>query len=195
MELITFLAVCLVIAAALVLHHQRALKKAKDIVAECVAKVDEIEKSNDWLRRVNTDVRSENAQLVQHIKTLQAELASHRVKKDEPPAPVSCSPRTHKTDAPEPPAPILHTPGFGRATRPAPARTDRNTTYSSGVGGGGGNVDVVTPAAVAMAFSAITSEPACDTSSSSPSYDSGSSSPSYDSGSSCSSYDSGSGGW
>lgn len=174
MELTTFLAVCLVIAAALVLHHQRALKKAKDIVAECVKRADEL--SESYQRTIHS-LRKDNSNLTRQVKELQAELT--RAKENER----SWIPR----DMPEPPAPILHTPGSGYATRPAQPRTDRHTTYSSSVGGGGSNVDIVTPAAVAMAFSAITSEPACDTSSSSSS--------SYDSGSSCSSSDSGSGGW
>lgn len=167
MELTNFLAVCLVIAAALVLHHQRALKKAKEIVVECVKRADEL---SDSYQRTIQSLRKDNSNLTQQVKALQAELASHRVKKDEPPAPVSYSPRSRKTEAPEPSAPL-------------PASLRSNVVYSSG--GGGSNVDVVTPAAVAMAFSAITSEPPCDTSSSS----------SYDSGSSCSSSDSGSGGW
>lgn len=172
MELTTFLAVCLVIAAALVLHHQRALKKARDIVAECVKRADEL--SESYQRTIHS-LRKDNSNLTRQVKELQAELA--RAKENER----SWIPR----DVPEPP-----TTGFGRATRPVPsaplpASVQSNVVYSSG--GGGSNVDIVTPAAVAMAFSSIVSEPVCDTSSSSGS--------SYDSGSSCSSSDSGSGGW
>jgi len=172
MELTTLLAVCLVIAAALVLHHQRALKKASEIVAECVKRAEELSESH---QRTIHALRKDNSNLTRQVKELQAELV-----------------RIKQTTEPEPPAPILHTPGSGHATRPAPARTDRNTTYSNGVGGGGSNVDVVTPAAVAMAFTALGSEPTWGNNDTSSSSDSSSS---YDSGSSCSSSDSGSGGW
>lgn len=164
MELTNFLAVCLVIAAALVLHHQRALKKAKEIVAECVKRADEL---SDSYQRTIQSLRKDNSNLTRQVKELQAELV-----------------RIKQTTEPEPPAPISHAQSFGRAMMPSaplPASVQSNVVYSSG--GGGSNVDVVTPAAVAMAFSSIVSEPACDTSSSS-----------Y-SDSSCGSSDSGSGGW